>query len=301
MSFQTVAIVGATGNIGAPIAKSLLANKALKVKILTRADTLVSKAALVADFKAAGGQVIAVDYSNHASLVDALSGVEVVISAASGFALVEPQLALIKACKEARVKRFYPSEYGVDDISAPSMVHPIIDMKKTIRKAALDAGLQVVAFFTGAFSEWLLSPFYSVNHETKTVEIVGTGNEKFGSNRMGEIGQLLAESINHPLLQPATTTKAISPSANLFYFSAQGTTASFNDFLDAHEKATGTKWQRTHISIEDAEARVAKNNDAFADFGLILRIWIAKGLLNSNNNIHSQFHVKADPPSALFQ
>lgn len=59
------------------------------------------------EFAALGAKIVSVDYSDHASLVSALKGVEVVIStlAGPGFA---SQLPLAKAAKEAGVQLLVP-------------------------------------------------------------------------------------------------------------------------------------------------------------------------------------------------
>lgn len=63
----------------------------------------------------AGVNYVTVDYENKTQLVEALRGVDVVLSflADSNFDLVQRmQELLIDACVEAGVKRFAPSEWG---------------------------------------------------------------------------------------------------------------------------------------------------------------------------------------------
>jgi molybdopterin biosynthesis enzyme len=74
---------------------------------------------------------------------------------------------------------------------------------------------------------------------------------------------------------------------------------SYNEVLDAHEKATGSKWKRTYVSIEDAEKRIKENNNPWGDFGTYLRVWQAKGLV-SKNNVASEFSVKPFTAASLF-
>ena len=114
MTFQSVAIVGATGTLGRPISQAIV-NKGFKVKILTRnTKDAKSKIDVKADF-------IEVDYKNKESLVNALKDVEVIISAIAGPALND-QLLLIEAAKEAGVRRFYPSEFGADPVQGGKVV-----------------------------------------------------------------------------------------------------------------------------------------------------------------------------------
>lgn len=59
------------------------------------------------EFAALGAKTVSVDYDNHASLVEALKGVEVVISTLAGPGFGS-QLPLAKASKEAGVQLFVP-------------------------------------------------------------------------------------------------------------------------------------------------------------------------------------------------
>jgi len=95
--YTKFAVAGGTGGIGVLIVKELVAHGA-SVVILSRS----------AETAPAGATVVAVDYADPSSLVKALAGVEVVISAlaAGGFAA---QPALADAAKAAGAKLFVPS------------------------------------------------------------------------------------------------------------------------------------------------------------------------------------------------
>lgn len=58
-----------------------------------------------------GVEVIAVDYSSHQSITNALKDVDVVFSALRDDGL-DIQINVIRAAKDAGVKLFVPSEYG---------------------------------------------------------------------------------------------------------------------------------------------------------------------------------------------
>jgi len=98
LTFASFAVAGGAGGLGSLITKELLAQGA-KVVVLSRsASTAVPEGAIVR----------AVDYTDKDSLVNALSGVEVVVSAlnAGGF---PSQPALADAAKAAGAKLFVPS------------------------------------------------------------------------------------------------------------------------------------------------------------------------------------------------
>ncbi|KAJ3252059.1 hypothetical protein HK103_001861 [Boothiomyces macroporosus] len=288
MAFETVAVVGATGNLGVSIAKAVIAKK-LKVKIVTRQDTLASKKELLDEFKSHGAEIVVADFKSIDSLAAALKGVQVVISATGGAALGE-QIQLIDAAKKAGVSRFYPSEYGIDDVEYPTK-HPIIDAKVSIRKHAEAAGLQTVVAFTGFFAEWALSPFYAVDFATSTIEIVGDGNAKIGGWSIPQIGQVVAESINH-----ATTSKT----DKIIYLRAQGLVFTYNELLAEHEKQTGTKWTKKYITIDEAKKRL-DGADPYAEFGTYLRTWQAQGYGLSKENHAKEFNITPTTFAQIFK
>ncbi|KAJ3272235.1 hypothetical protein HDV01_005889 [Terramyces sp. JEL0728] len=287
MAFETVAVVGATGNLGVSIAKAVIAKK-FKVKIVTREDTLTSKKELLDEFRSSGAEIVTADFKNADSIATALKGVQVVISATGGAALAE-QIQLIDAAKKAGVSRFYPSEYGIDDVEYPA-AHPLVEVKASVRKAAEAAGLQTVVAFTGFFAEWALSPFYSADFANSTIEIVGDGNAKVGGWSIPQIGQVVAESINHP-----TTNKA----DKIIYLRAQGLVFTYNELVAEYEKQTGSKWKKTYITVEQAKKSL-EGADPYANFGTFLRTWIGQGYGLSKENHAKEFNITPTTFAEIF-
>jgi len=281
MTFQTIAVFGATGNIGTNLVKALLKDKSLKITIIARPDSLKSKKSIYDQFVGATIKEVQ-DLTNVDQVANALEGIQVVISTVAGTAL-QDQIPFIKASQKAGVKRFYPSEYGIDDHSFPAIKHPLIDAKKELRKLVLDSDLQLVVAFTGFFAEWAISPFYAFNFDTHSVEIVGDGNQKISFSTLEQTGEIIAQSINHPKLQ----------SGKEIYFSAAGFVATENEIIAIKEKSTGKTWTKTFITVEQAEKRVATNNNPWGDLGTHLRIWQAKGFSHSQNTIDFKLTPKA--------
>ncbi|KAI8898581.1 hypothetical protein BC833DRAFT_589412 [Globomyces pollinis-pini] len=259
MPATTIAIVGATGNIG---------------------NHITNAKELLGGFEKKGAEIVSVGGSYQVdSLVAALHGVQVVISAASGFAL-QDQLPIIEASKRAGVKTFYPSEYGIDDQEHP-LVHPVIDAKRSIRKAVLDAGLELVVSFTGFFGEW-----------SKTIPIIGNGNTKYGLAPLKQLGQVVAKSIGNP--------SVLQGSGKEYYLIAQVYEYTWNEILDEHTRATGIEWKRAYMSIEDAEKEIAAASDPYSVFGTYLRLWMAKGYGVSKKNIADRFQLPVVDLYTLF-
>jgi uncharacterized protein YbjT (DUF2867 family) len=98
--------------------------------------------------------VTQVDYSNEASIKQALAGVDVVISTVPATAF-DVQWKLATAAKEVDVKLFVPSEFG--GISEGASEGLLVEKAKV--QAQLKAlGLPYTAFYTGAFADSFWEP-----------------------------------------------------------------------------------------------------------------------------------------------
>ncbi|RUO95506.1 hypothetical protein BC936DRAFT_143878, partial [Jimgerdemannia flammicorona] len=100
------------------------------------------KADIIGRLKSQGAEFVFAEFNDHASLVKAVrglfktmffaqaklprlthasAGIDVVASALSPIGLLEPELALMKASQETGVKRYIPSEFGMDTARCVSM------------------------------------------------------------------------------------------------------------------------------------------------------------------------------------
>ena len=93
----------------------------------------------------------------HDQLVQALQGQDVLISAI-GFGAVSLERNLIDAAIDAKVKRFLPSEYGVNNTDpAARALCPVFDAKGEIIKLLREkesTGLTWTAVPTGLWLDW---------------------------------------------------------------------------------------------------------------------------------------------------
>lgn len=64
-------------------------------------------------FKEHGAKIVSADFGDETALVKALAGIDVILSAMNGPGLGE-QVPVIKAAAKAGVKRFIPSEFGIN-------------------------------------------------------------------------------------------------------------------------------------------------------------------------------------------
>ncbi|ONK69773.1 uncharacterized protein A4U43_C05F26570 [Asparagus officinalis] len=143
MEKDRVLIIGATGYIGRRLVKASLA-LGHPTFILYRKETVsnLDKCQMLMTFKMGGAQLIQGSFDDHASLVSALKLVDVVVSSVASDCILE-QLKLIEAIKEVgTIKRYLPSEFGMDVDRMEHAIHPgnlmFIDKRK-VRRAVEEA------------------------------------------------------------------------------------------------------------------------------------------------------------------
>lgn len=140
----TVALAGATTGLGLTILRHFAATRGSHTLVLLSRTTQPS-------WTAQGIRVRTVDYTSHTSLVQALKGVHTVLSLIGGSAeaLRDSQLALIAAAKEAKVRRFAPSEFA-----GPGGGYEEVDLyagKGEVWDAVRASGMEYTRFVCGLF------------------------------------------------------------------------------------------------------------------------------------------------------
>lgn len=154
LPLRKVIIIDAGGtNIGHHIARALAADLSFELSILARASsksTYPSNATII---------TIA-DKATQEEYVQALRGQDAVVSCL-GFESKPMEKALIDAAIEAGVKRFLPSEYGIDNTNPVSRgLSPIFSRKGAMidyLKSKEDTGLSWTAVLTGMWLDWHVS------------------------------------------------------------------------------------------------------------------------------------------------
>ena len=148
---RKILVVGAGGtNIGHHIARSLANDSSFELSILARAG---SKSTYPSN-----ARIITIpSNATHDDYVQALKGQDAVVSGL-GFEGKPLEKAIIDAAIEAGVKRFLPSEYGIDNTNpVSSELSPVFKRKADIieyLKSKEATGLTWTAVPTGMWLEW---------------------------------------------------------------------------------------------------------------------------------------------------
>ncbi|EOO02371.1 putative -like family protein [Phaeoacremonium minimum UCRPA7] len=249
-NIKNVAVVGGSGTIGVYIVKELLAT-GFYVTVLTRDD---SKSSFPA-----GVTVKKVDYSSLESLKEALAGHDAVVSAIATPA-IGTQLTLVDAALASGVKRFIPSEFGINTRTlGDAKIAKILAGKiKTVdylqEKAKENNSFTWTGLSNGLFFDINLAKgIYGYDPKTKTATIYDSGNEHFQTSNGGLIAQAVASILKHP---EVTANK---------YLSVTSFSPSRNEILKILEEETGTKWTVKHEATADLQ-RVGEEKLEKGDF-----------------------------------
>ena len=101
--------------------------------------------------------MIQVDYSNEGSIQHALTGVDVVISTIPG-TVVDIQVKIAAAAKNAGVKLFVPSEFGgIPD----GETEWVLGAKANVQSQLKALDIPYTAFYTGIFADYAWVPCVS--------------------------------------------------------------------------------------------------------------------------------------------
>ena len=95
-----------------------------------------------------------IDYSDESSLLAALEGIEVVVTALK-FTALETQKGLVKAAKTAGVKLFVPTEYG---IPTDHVTTGVLSTKTHLNNWFKEFALPYIRVLCGIWPEYALSP-----------------------------------------------------------------------------------------------------------------------------------------------
>ena len=245
MESSRILIIGGTGYIGRHVAR---ASAALghPTFVLVRESTVSdpSKAQLVESFKSSGITIVHGSLDDHASLVEAIKKVDVVISTV-GTAQLMDQINIVKAIKEVgSIKRFLPSEFGndVDKVNAVEPAKSVFAIKAKIRRATEAEGIPYTYVSSNCFAGYFVPNLgqrgLTAPPRDKVV-IFGDGNAKVVFVKEEDIGTFAIKAVD----DPRTLNKTL-------YLRLSANTYSFNELVALWEKKINKTLEKVYIPEE---------------------------------------------------
>lgn len=255
MEPSRILIIGATGNVGKHIAKASLAIGHPTFLLLRQQPVFnnPSRQNLVNLFQNSGAVLLHGSLEDYGSLLEAVKRVDVVISAVGhhGFSHSGTQLAdqarIIEAIQEAgTVKRFFPSEFGVDvdrDLNTllKSALIDKVHIRRSIEKAGIPYTFVSANNLFGYFLDDTLSKTVQTNSRPKTsFTICGDGNTKAVYVSEDDVGVYTIKAVDDP--RTLNKIMYIRPPANVL---------TQKELVELWEQKTGQIVDKTYVSHEE--------------------------------------------------
>ncbi|KAF8849516.1 NmrA-like family protein [Acephala macrosclerotiorum] len=258
-TIKNVAVIGGSGNLGPAIVQALL-DAGFTVTALTRTE---SKATFPPSVK-----VAKVDYTSSSSIAEALKGQDAVVSTIATLALTQ-QGSIIEEAVKAGVKRFIPSEFGLNTQKVTGGAKKILGTKIALQEQLAKAATANPSFSwtgvsTGLFFDWGLKVgSLGFKAKEKKATIFDSGNEPFTGTNLPFIGLAIAAILKNP-----------APTANKYIEIASFVTTQ-NEILKLFEEESGSKWAVEKKSTEEsgkiADEKLAKGD--YSSFGDYLKVY----------------------------
>ncbi|KAL5627793.1 hypothetical protein BROUX41_002541 [Berkeleyomyces rouxiae] len=252
-----MSIKNASGNLGSPVTKALLKH-GFNVTAISRPES-------TSTFPE-GVSVKKVDLSSEAALTDAFKGQDAVISLIATRE-ISKQNVIADAAAAAGVKRYIPSEFGVNSGQVAGTHLQAAVGSKAEHITYITALAQKTPGFTwtgvtcGSFFDWCWKiKLFGFDTEAKSAAIIDSGNERFAASTLADVGEGVAGILSH-----------LSETANK-YVAIQTFETSQNEILAALEKITGDKYSILNVKASDVikkgDERLAQNDffGAFVDY-----------------------------------
>jgi len=219
-----------------------------------------------------GVKAVKVDYTDQAGLTSILKAANadaVVATLGTPPTLLEIETALLNASIEAGVKRFIPTEFGLDT-SKPSgqkilLMGYKIAFLDILKKAAQEGKITYTAIPTGPFLDWgLVTKWMGFDADKKHADIYNDGNDLVTGTTVPNIANAIVGTLSN--LDGTKNQTLLVSSA----------TTSQNEVLREIEAQSGEKWTVTYHDVdkvfEESKAKFLKGE---VDYPVI------RGLINA--------------------
>ncbi|KAI9790636.1 MAG: hypothetical protein M1816_004969 [Peltula sp. TS41687] len=189
---KNVVLAGTSGAVAPAILEQLVKSGQFNVTAFTRDPSKGSYPDSV--------KVVKADYSSVEALTEALKGQDAVVSSLHA-AATDEQFRLAEASIAAGVKRFLPSEFGVDTINPKSRALPVfggkVKLQEYLKKKAAEGAITYTLVFTGSFFDWALGVGFIINTKERKVELYDGGENQFSATTVAGVGKAIVGVLTH--------------------------------------------------------------------------------------------------------
>ncbi|TPX45041.1 hypothetical protein SeMB42_g00974 [Synchytrium endobioticum] len=262
--YKHIAVLGGTGKLARQVSIELV-TAGFKVKVFSRdPDASVPDAETV----------VVRDPTDVTALISKLEGVDAVVSTLAIPAGVGAQTAAIKAAAAAGVKRFIPSEFGIDHYY--NRTDPEFQPKKDALDLIKSLGLEYTVIVVGLFIEAGFDPSISFDVPNGVARIVQFIDSPVSYTSLKDTGRVVAGTLR-------------SKDAANRLVSVASESLSDREVIDILEKVTGTRYMVMQRKLEEVYDELEKK----PNFGLLLAFLKGRGTIYHDNEFSK--YVKEKP------
>ena len=234
-----VAVIGASGTLGAVALRKLLEADTFSVTVIRRAG---SSSTFPENLK-----VMDVDYSSVDSLKSAFKGQDSILSLVPTFA-VDAQQAFIDAAVEAGVSRFIPSEFSANLTHPNARTLPVFAPKVKIQEylveKAKNTGLTYTFIYCGGWLDAGSHRSFLISSTGDTTNIFDGGDVTFSASTLDTVASAIVATLAH---LPETKNRSIH---------VHSLVTTQNHLLAlAKEVAPEKPWHTVNLKLEDLTAK----------------------------------------------
>ncbi|RKP08015.1 hypothetical protein THASP1DRAFT_9975, partial [Thamnocephalis sphaerospora] len=182
-----VLVAGGSGQFGCELVQAFLTDDAYHVKVLSRAG---SQHKSLDDLCERGVHIATADYSRHEDLVCAMRGTDILVSAIHYRSIEKWQPYLIRAAKDAGVRRVVPALFESDVMQSLTYRDPGEAMRQIS-----DAQLEYTRYNCGWFYNYLATPFIGIDLPHQKATVIGEGNTLISFMLSSDLARFVAASL----------------------------------------------------------------------------------------------------------
>jgi len=191
-------VAGATGVLGNEVVRRLR-ERGESVRALVRESSDAGKVAALEDM---GAEVVRGDLKDAASLKNALSGVDVVVSTVSAITTAKPgdsfdatddqgNINLLNESIAAGARRFIFVSFDVDGVAES----PLTNAKRHAEQSIMSSGIDYTIHRPSLFMQVWLSPMLFADPATATAKVFGPGTAGIEYIAVGDVAEAMVQSI----------------------------------------------------------------------------------------------------------
>jgi hypothetical protein len=273
MSRQIVALVGGTGTLGTLIGNAVLEKPDVQLRLLVRPGGRDK----VAQLERRGAQIVegAIGPDPGGALASLCQGTSTVVSAVQGGpdVIIDGQVQLLHAAREAGVKRFIPADYVANLFKVTPGHIPPLDWRRQFASVAdAERGtVEVVHVLNGGFLDRrvLFGSLGVIDLDTQTAYVWGDGTQPMDWTTYADAARYTAEVAVDE--RPVTNA-----------FTIAGDVLDFHGIVRAYEAGSSKKLRVERLgSLDDLSARIDElQNGGPSNFPAYFPLMCYRSMLN---------------------